>query len=170
MPKGILKLSKSNKGKIIVALDRLNGKPPMPLSNVSFSNLDHNEKECEYEMVGGIITKIEVEGVVVHGGKSAPAPSNTTSAKGQSNHSTSHPVYDFWDSLDIQQTQLPNAVRRLGNFDIDNFALKYQKAARYIGDAPGKNKFFFFKMIIGNIEMVAFQRGINSSFGLIMAP
>lgn len=145
MPKGILKLSKSNKGKIIVALDRLNGKPPMPLSYTLLDNLDYNEKECEYEMEGGKITKIEVEGVVVHGGVSAHGSSNLRPAQSQSNRSGAHPVYEFQDALDIQQTQLPNAVRRLGDFDIDNFALKFQKAARYIDDAPGKNKFFFFK-------------------------
>lgn len=141
MPKGILKLSKSKKGKVIVALDRLNGKPPMPLSNVSFDNLEHHEKECEYEMTGGIITEIKVDGAVVHGGASAHASSNISSPQSQFNNpSGTHPVYEFRDALDIQQTQLPFAVRRLGNFDIDNFALKYQKAARYID-----NKFFFFK-------------------------
>lgn len=145
MPKGILKLSKSKKGKIIVALDRLNGKPPMPLSYVSFDNLDLNEKECEYEMTGGTVTEIKVDGTVVHGGRSAPTPSRAGSSHSQSNSSGAYPVYEFRDALDIQQTQLPLAVMRLGNFDIDNFALKYQKAARYIDDAPGKNKFFFFK-------------------------
>jgi CRISPR-associated protein Cmr6 len=56
-----------------------------------------------------------------------------------------HPVHQFTDSLKIEETKLPRFVKQLGNFNIDNFALKYQKAARYIDDAPGKNKFFFFK-------------------------
>lgn len=144
MENGVIKLSKSKKGKIIVAIDRLNGKPPMALSYVSLDSLEHNDKECMYEMVGGKITKIEVEGTLIYGGSIAvPAPrSNPPTSQANTRE---HRVYQFRDSLDIENTKLPKAVRKLGNFDIDNFSLKYNKAARYIEEAPGKNKFLFFK-------------------------
>jgi len=153
MPKGILKLVTTAKGKIIVSLDRLNGKPPMPLSYVTFNNLEHNDKECDYSIDNaGRIVHINVAGITVFG-RAFTAPARDTSA--QSNYPATgsttgpspspHPVYGFHDSINIRETKLPEAVKRLGNFNIDNFALKYQKAARYIEDAPGKNKFFFFK-------------------------
>ncbi|MEZ4955205.1 MAG: type III-B CRISPR module RAMP protein Cmr6 [Saprospiraceae bacterium] len=145
MEKGILKLSKSKKGKIIVALDRLNGKPPMPLSNVFLQSLEHNDKECMFEMVGGKITKIEIENILIHGGTAQVATSKSDTFERHQNATDGHRVYGFRDALDIQQSQLPKAIKDLGNFDIDNFSLKYNKAARYIDDAPGKNKFFFFK-------------------------
>ena len=144
MEKGIIKLSKSKKGKMIVALDRLNGKPPMSLSYVSLDNMDFHGKECLFEMIGGKITKIEIDGILIHGGNT-----QTTTTQfdfpGSQQKTEGHRVYQFRDALDIQQSKLPVAVKKLGNFDIDNFSLKYNKAARYIDDAPGKNKFFFFK-------------------------
>lgn len=145
MEKGIIKLSKSKKGKIIVALDRLNGKPPMNLSYVSLDNLDFHDKECLYEMVGGKITKIEIDGVLIHGGRTQTNTTQDSSFRGSQQKTEGHRVHQFRDALDIQQSKLPEAVKKLGNFDIDNFSLKYNKAARYIDDAPGKNKFFFFK-------------------------
>ena len=129
---------------MIVALDRLNGKPPMSLSYVSLDNMDFHGKECLFEMIGGKITKIEIDGILIHGGNT-----QTTTTQfdfpGSQQKTEGHRVYQFRDALDIQQSKLPVAVKKLGNFDIDNFSLKYNKAARYIDDAPGKNKFFFFK-------------------------
>ena len=59
MPKGILKLRKSNKGSIIVELDRLNGKPPMPLSYISFKDTAFNDKECEFNFDNGTFIGFE---------------------------------------------------------------------------------------------------------------
>jgi CRISPR-associated protein Cmr6 len=153
MPKGILKLVKTAKGKIIVLLDRQNGKPPMPLSFVTFNNLEHNEKECDYLFdKTGRLVNITVAGTIVFGSNFAAPATNPSAQAGRPAPNTSavsagnrHPVFAFPDSINIRETKLPEAVKRLGNFDIDNFALKYQKAARCIKDDKGKDKFFFFK-------------------------
>jgi CRISPR-associated protein Cmr6 len=154
MPQGVLRLAKTAKGKIIVSLDRLNGKPPMPVSYVSFNNLDLNDNECEYltDQTGRIIL-IKVNEKVVFGNNfatpviNAPASASRPMVSNTNieNAGTRHPVLGFADSISISETKLPQAVKRLGNFDIDNFALKYQKAARCIVDDKGKEKFYFFK-------------------------
>ena len=68
MPKGILKLGKTNKGSVYVQLDRLNGKPPMPLSYVSFKDLSLDGKECEFDFENGRVIRIKVDGQTVFGG------------------------------------------------------------------------------------------------------
>jgi CRISPR-associated protein Cmr6 len=143
MAKGILKISKTNKGKIFVELDKLNGKPPMPLSYVVFPDTSLNGTACEYEMdAKGILMSIKVVGNVVWSRTPAPTAhavqgQNTTLLTGASK---------FQDSLSIPDTFLPKDVRKIGFTDIDNFALKLQKAARYeVNQSKDNYKFTFYK-------------------------
>jgi CRISPR-associated protein Cmr6 len=146
MPKGILKLSKTKKGKIIVALDRLNGKPPMPLSYVSFSDLTYNDKECEFETEKGKIISIKVDGVQIHPSVNfVPKPKQQErNRQGTSNRSQSRQG-NFIDSFNKAETLLPKDVQDLPILDIDNFNLKFNKAARVLPSNKGKDKFYFFK-------------------------
>lgn len=140
MAKGILKVNKTNRGKIFVELDRLNGKPPMPLSYIVFPDTTFNGKECEYSVdAKGIFLSIKVDGKEVW--SRIPAPLANI-AQGQ--NALAEVDSKFRDSLIIQDTFLPKDVRNKGLSDIDNFALKLQKAARY---EPSKDayKFTFFR-------------------------
>ena len=61
MAKGILKVNKTNKGKIYVELDKLNGKSPMPLSYIVFPDTTFNGKECDYTVdAKGIFLSIKI--------------------------------------------------------------------------------------------------------------
>jgi CRISPR-associated protein Cmr6 len=123
MAKGILKVVKTNKGKIFVELDRLNGKPPMPLSYVVFPDTTLSGKECDYTVdAKGIFVNIKVEGKEVW----SRTPVHTGLVQ-----NTNDPDSKFQDSLSFPHTFLPKDVRAIGLTDIDNFALKLQKAARY---------------------------------------
>lgn len=138
MEKGILVLSQSNKGKIIVSLDRLNGRPPMSLSYVSLPSMQHNNKECMYDMQQGKITRIEVEGEVVF-------PKSPAASAGNLQPAAAGGGGNAWaDAFSLPETKLPASVKKLPLSDIDNFSLKYHKAARFI-DKENKGKFYFFK-------------------------
>jgi len=142
MAKGILKISKTNRGKIFVELDRLNGKPPMPLSYVVIPDTSLSGKECEYKMDKGICMSISVDGAVVW--ERTPAPSQNIEQRAVQGVPAPGGS-KFRDSLSIADTFLPRDVRNnKGLLDIDNFSLKLQKAARY---EAGRDtyKFTFFK-------------------------
>ena len=141
MAKGILKVNKTNKGKIFVELDKLNGKPPMPLSYVVFPDTSLSGKECEYLVdAKGIFMSIKVEGKEVW--SRTPAPTAAAVQGGNANTGDSK----FIDSFRLSDTLLPKDVLKLGLTDIDNFALKLQKAARYETNLlKDKYKFTFFK-------------------------
>lgn len=152
MGKGILKITKSNKGKIIVHLDRLNGKTPVPLSYVTFPDDKYADKDCEYQSdSSGRITSISVDGQIIFGKNFDVPPPVTPSREPQSStNSQPKPVsytinQEYSDSLNLNYTKLPKAVRNLGIADIDNFSLKLNKAARYENDGPKKNSFVFFR-------------------------
>lgn len=150
MKKGVLKVKKTNKGKIFVQLDRLNGKPPMPLSYVSFDNTNFNDKECTYETdKKGIFISIAIGGKVIWQKETekTTAPPKTTGRQ-LSNRKASPQSQEFLDSFSLQNTLLPKDIRALENTlnDIDNFSLKFKKAARYELNHRGDNfKFWFFK-------------------------
>lgn len=153
MGKGIIKINKTAKGKIIVSLDRLNGRPPVPLSYVTFQDDKLNDRECEYQSdSSGRITSILVDGQAVFG-KTFDRPKPTIQQPHRQSDTVAavrmadahHPVYAFPDSISVRDSKLPREIRNLGIQDIDNFSLKYNKAARFVPAAPGKNKFFFFK-------------------------
>ncbi len=140
MLKGILRLRKSAKGGVIVELDRLmSGRAPMPLSYVSLPNLDFNDKDCEYLMDGGRITLITVGKTQVFPAASAP-PRPQPSGGGEKLPAGT--VNQLPDSFNIRQTRTPDYLSRANISDVDNFNLKFHKAARII---PGKDKFYFYK-------------------------
>ena len=142
MPKGILKLGKTNKGSVYVQLDRLNDKPPMPLSYVSFKDLSLDGKECEYDMENGKVTRIKVDGQTVFGAvQQTPQTQPVQRVVGQDANNN----YSMPDSLKIENTLLPKPIQALITGDIDNFNLKLQKASRLEKDNKGKDKFYFFK-------------------------
>jgi CRISPR-associated protein Cmr6 len=142
MTKGVLKVNKTNKGKIFVELDKLNGKPPMPLSYIVFPDTSLSGKECEYIVdAKGIFMSIKVEGKEVW--SRTPAPTASAAVQGQNANKDDS---KFVDSFRMSDTFLPKDVQRLGSIDIDNFALKLQKAARYETNLnKDKYKFTFFK-------------------------
>ena len=152
MPKGILKLSKTAKGKIIVALDRLNGKPPMPLSSVSLPDMTHNDKECEFGFDKGVVTYIKVDGVQIYPSVSValkPAQQGNQYQErplqqGQQANRAAQTSTHFADSFLVKDTLLPKDVRGLSVSDIDNFNLKFHKAARSLPDNKGNYKFYFY--------------------------
>ncbi len=140
MGKGILKVSRTNKGKIFVELDKQNGKPPMPLSYIVFANTDYHGKECEYSVdAKGIFMSISIEGTVVWSRAAILAAD-----KPQAGQTINSGNSKFVDSLSMRDTFLPRDVRNRGITDIDNFALKLYKAARYEA-AKDSYKFTFFK-------------------------
>lgn len=138
MAKGRLKVSRTNKGKIFVEIDKLNNKPPMPISYVVFPNTDLNGKDCQYEIDSkGILTVIRVDGVEVWSRQVVQAAAAQIANIGAAK---------FVDSFKLQDTFLPKDVQGLNFLDIDNFALKLQKAARYETTLnKDKYKFAFFK-------------------------
>lgn len=137
--KGILKVSRTNKGKIFVEVDRLNNRPPMPLSYVVFPDTTYDGKACEYETDDkGIFLNITVEGQEVWSRR--PAVSDI-SPQTHSNDGASK----FRDSFSIRHTCLPKDIREgLNLADIDNFNLKLHKAPR-LEQWKEKYKFTFFK-------------------------
>jgi CRISPR-associated protein Cmr6 len=154
MKKGILVVRTTKRGKIFVQLDRLNGKPPMPLSYVSFENTNLNGKDCTYEVdKKGIFVSISVGGKVVW--KKVVEKSNTQNRNSSSNTqnrgsqtSSNKQSQGFEDSFSLADTLLPKDIRDLKGqlTDIDNFALKFKKAARYEINHRGDNyKFLFYK-------------------------
>jgi len=135
--KGILKVSRTNKGKIFVEIDRLNNRPPMPLSYVVFPNTDLNGKECAYEAnEKGIFLSIKVDGKEVWSRAVATAPSSPQTLAPDGSK--------FHDSFSLAHTCLPKDVRNLQMTDTDNFYLKLQRAARY-EQWKDSYKFTFYK-------------------------
>lgn len=154
MKKGILKVRKTNKGKIFVQIDRQNGKAPMPLSYVRLPDTSLNDKECTYETdKKGIFISISVDGKEVwkkEESKNTRRGENNP-RRNQGNRQSNNPQHNnpqgFSDSFSKAHTLLPKDVRHLNGLkDIDNFALKFHKAARYeLNHRGDKHKFFFFK-------------------------
>ena len=150
MKKGILKVRKTNRGKIFVQIDRLNGKPPMPLSYVRFDDTSFNDKECTYEVdKKGIFTSISVGGKVVWSRAIKQENHSKKSGRNQDKRrGYKKQPQGFVDSFSLKDTLLPKDIRELGNTlrDIDNFSLKFKKAARYeLNHRGDKFKFWFFK-------------------------
>lgn len=86
--KGILKVGRTNKGRIFVEIDHLNGRPPQPLSYVVFPDTTYDGKACEYETDDkGIFLNLTVEGQEVW------TPRTTNGAPTVANW---HPLYSGW--------------------------------------------------------------------------
>jgi len=136
MAKGKLKVYKSQRGAIIVELDKLNNKNPMPLSFAQKipNIIEYHDAECEYSETNGTITRLVVNGKVLYDKNFANIPVQSVNTPPVS-------IDGFRDSLSINETCLPSNVRKLPIDEIDNFALKFYKAARY-DENTGKFTFF----------------------------
>lgn len=141
MPNGILKVSRTQKGRIFVELDKQNGKAPMPLSYVVFPDTAYDGKACSYAFdAKGMLTQLIVEEKVIW----TRAGAGQTSPTAGSGQTIQGKTSKFLDSLNMPDTFLPKDVRAANLADIDNFALKFYKAARYEA-AKDSYKFVFFK-------------------------
>ena len=140
----IQKFKKGYRGQI-----EINGKTmPVPSFYV-FKDDSLNGKECEVIRENGQVKKIVVDGKELPK-KSASTKSHQKRFNKKNKHKEDKHISRIHipDSLNIEKTKLPNDTRNiLKNVnDIDNFALKLNKAARFESD-----KFKFFKTNQGKI-------------------
>lgn len=164
MEKGKLIISKSKKGRIIVNLDRLNGKNPMILSYVSnLTDADkekYNGSDCEFKMVKGKITIIKVGDATIYSevkktqnrhqqeNKGRHGNQNRNQNNNRNNRNNRNNI-KYLDSLKIEDTYLPMEslaplLNDIHNNGIDNFALKLNRAARSETSYKGDIKFKFY--------------------------
>ena len=145
--KGKILIRKSKKGKWIFEVD-IHKKNPMKIPDFyDLKNDSLNEKECEViREKNGQIKKITVDGEELP--KKQFSPKTFHREFDKEHHKDIHnrggniqKATDIPDSLDIEKTRLPDDTRNAlkGIKDIDNFALKLNKAARFEGE---KFKFF----------------------------
>lgn len=110
----------------------------IPITDCKFNNTDY-QGNCKFERDKGRIIKLIAHDGTVLIDKS-PVPNHPPAAR-------SNPVHEFQDSmkdiLHLQNTNLPLDVIKLTDYlkDIDNYALKLNKAAYF----SGKGKFEFYQ-------------------------
>ena len=149
MEKGKLSIQATKKGfagKIIFT--KPSGKPgQLPISVIKFKDTKLNGKECEFERDAGKLSKLVVEGQVLYpiGG----IPQKNKTQKGQKPHNqkqTQGSPEVLEDSVQIKSTFLPQDTQDVllyANYTgIENFMLKFHKAARY---DTRREVFTFFK-------------------------
>ncbi|MFM9949039.1 MAG: type III-B CRISPR module RAMP protein Cmr6 [Saprospiraceae bacterium] len=114
----------------------------MPLSYVNLADTSLSDKDCEYEMVQGKITRIVIEGKDILAPASVPQQPRMGENIGQRGGNQGQPLAA--DSFNVTETFLPKYLKTLPIRDIDNFSLKLFKAARFIPDHKF-GKFYFYK-------------------------
>lgn len=129
----------------------------LPFSRYKFSDDKLNGNPCQ---VNKQKTKIIVDG------KTYPPEGQTVSTSNKQRHqsqsrSKSHKTHsqtdakgeqEVPDSVDIQKTKLPKDTKDIGFKDIDNFALKLNKAVRVeYNDKKNKEEFKFFEADKGKV-------------------
>lgn len=129
MEKGKLFISKNGK-EFRAEILRESNQRKVPIKKMKFSSDELNGQIVSFEMdKGGDVIRIESEsGNVIYQKEVTPTPSQSSSQ-------------GLPDSFDLAETRLPSDVRKLSITDIDNFALKFNKAARY-DETAEKFKFF----------------------------
>ncbi len=150
MEKGTLSIIQTKSGKFIARINftKLDGKQAVidaQFWSPTKDDLKYNSTPCEFQRDKGTLVKLKTnDGRVIE--KTAAPPQVATGAHlSTGNH---HPSGgSISDSYDPVMTLLPADTKTaLAGIDPDNFALKWQKAARYVkGPVPEKNKFMFFK-------------------------
>jgi len=151
----------TEKGKIIIQKSKrgfagsieIAGKT-MPLSSYEFKDDTLNGKECEVEREQGQIKKIVVDGKILpQKTMSAPHPQKRNSLHNRNTQQKPQTSVQQ-NKWSIHNTKLPKDTRdTISNINIDNYALKLNKAAQLV-NKDKKDKFEFFKMDKkGNIEL-----------------
>lgn len=143
--KSILRITKTKKNKFIgkVILNNKEMTVPYPFKDDKLNN-----KPCDVERDKGLIVKCVCEGIVLVD-KTSYSPNNASGNRAHGGTDAKMPVVNphailmeadnkFQDSFDIEKTKLPSDTKDLKLKDIDNFNLKFNKAARYEND---KQKF-----------------------------
>lgn len=136
MEKGTLSIIKTKKGfAATIFYENKGGKSvKLPITFYRFQDDKLNETACTFLREGGTISKlIDKDGCVLY-------DANKKEFKGTTPQNNSQNTNQLADSLDIYKTQLPKDTRALIVGDIENFALKLNKAPRF-----ENNKFYFFK-------------------------
>ena len=122
----------------------------LPISFMKFKDNALHGKECQFQREGGKLIQLIVEGKQLYppatpSSTSSP-PSITSSKHRKSTRNPSRQQKKVTDSLAIKKTFLCKNIQELvveiEQADIDNFALKFNKAARY---DERMQKFQFFK-------------------------
>lgn len=147
MEKGTLYIVQAKSGKYIarITFTKSDGKPgtiDAQFWSPTKDDLRYDNTPCEFERDKGQLIKIKTHDGQIFEKQTAPTPavSNTDTNTSDTNSSIS-------DSYKPNLTLLPADTKNaLAHINPDNFALKWQKAARYVeGQTSDKSKFMFFK-------------------------
>lgn len=151
MENGTLSIIQTKSGKFIarVTFTKPGGKQAVidaQFWSPTKDDLKYNDTPCEFQRDKGMLVKLKTsDGRIIE--KSAvqtlPPVSNRPTAGNGGSSGTGR----IADSYDPALTLLPKDTKdALARIDPDNFALKWQKAARHVeGPVSDKNKFMFFK-------------------------
>jgi CRISPR-associated protein Cmr6 len=151
MEQGTLSIVQTKSGKFIarVTFTKSDGKPGI-IDAIFWSpnkdDLKYEGTPCEFQRDKGVLIKIKTnDGRVIEKTASPQAQQIAPEKKVFRNFEATHD--EFADSYNPNLTLLPKDTKEaLGNMNPDNFALKWQKSARYVeGQTPDKDKFMFFK-------------------------
>lgn len=151
MENGTLSILQAKSGKLIarVTFTKSDGKTT-GIIDISFwspvkDDLKYDSTPCEFQRDKGLLVKVKTnDGRIIEKSmpQSQPAVGGGVTPSGSSTRSAS-----ISDSYAPNMTLLPRDTKdALVNINPDNFALKWQKAARYVrGQTSEKDKFMFFK-------------------------
>lgn len=151
MEQGTLSIIQTKSGKLIARVTFTKSDGKTGVIDVQFwspvkDDLKYNDTPCEFQREEkGMLIKLKTnDGRVIE--KTASPTQATTSRRANTG---SHSEYGggIADSYAPAMTLLPADTKKaLASIDPDNFALKWQKAARHVeGPVSDKNKFMFFK-------------------------
>ena len=150
MEQGTLSIIQTKSGKFIarISFSKPDGKQAVidaQFWSPTKDDLKYNNTPCEFHREKGVLIKLKTSDGQIKEKKETPIKpaigdrQNTGSSNTHSN--------GISDSYNPDLTLLPADTKRvLAKINPDNFALKWQKAARYVvGITPDKDKFMFFK-------------------------
>jgi CRISPR-associated protein Cmr6 len=150
MEQGTLSIIQTKSGKFIarVTFTKSDGKQGVidaQFWSPSKDDLKYNDTPCEFQREKGALVKLKTNDGRVIEKTAAPPQAATDRHQNTGGRSTySDGIADSYDpALTLLPADTKNALTRI---DPDNFALKWQKAARHVeGSVSDKNKFMFFK-------------------------
>lgn len=149
MEKGTLHIEKTKSGKLIAWISFVKSDGKSARIDVIFwapkeEDINkYNNTSCEFLREKGTLIKVSTHDGVLREKSPTPAMPQGSSSSGSVNMGGN----SIQDSYDPVLTLLPADTKEtLRRINPDNFALKWQKAARYVeGQSSEKNKFMFFK-------------------------